>query len=1594
MAGDPPAAGKRRARRDSAVTTTWTVICKDCDAKVVYSDAARQAAIERGQSPPERCAACRRTHRRQTSRLGLAYVDLEPGRAVPARGLKAGRLGRIVRDARPHSADDVEPDPIDDDEFGIKDEHVAELISGLAKHQVAIVQAGTGSGKSTFLPYRLLVPPAPFERDHLTRHGQIVVTQPRIDASTGIPNYVAERLHGSEAGPGLDIGYRNSKATDKSDASNKLVYLTDGTLVNMIRKGELHTISTVVIDEAHERSLNIDLILALLRREMRNYPHLRLLIVSATLEENTFASYFAPEYDVLSCPMPSKVIHPVHERWRVTEVIPRMSWPRRMPDEVARTAIEVLRWMELGEAPPDIPDGVPGYQGDVLCFLPGKGPIGRAITTIQELLGADDDLRDLVGKVELLPLYSELPTAQRRRALNPKTRRSHTKYRIIVSTNLAETSLTIDGIRHVIDSGLNNLKTWDPRTAASEMEPKPHSRSGLLQRRGRAGRNAPGVWHCLFTEDQFHALDYETAPEIARAPLSAVILNAAASGVSDPASLRWLPPGPSSAELTRVRAELLALGAITEHGDPTTFGREINAGRGEFSDTTLLINADLAGCVVEAATVLAVKSKTLETGALLRWSSTWPAEAKLHVDDVHATLLDGCPDDIEMVCRIVSYWERQSDVSAQRAWCDRHYIDRAALRTLLDERTKLLTGLQSKMTTEEIRPIQLALLPRLRAVIAWSHANGIYRTDVEDGTLALTPVRTARSDADLIAAMSQGTTPVIDPRSWTHRKVPDHLVLLGRSRDAQWSSPLDPPQTIQQGALCAAVDPAVLDGATSLHTLLARIGLGDVPSSPAYLPGDRFRAWVDGSTAQAIEALDGIPDPTIELAGDDDAWDAVDGHTEETGGLGGEIRTLDDDEGDRYVSPYEEDPDRSDHDPDPMRRTAPAAHHLPGLALLDTHEVTDPQEAVVQVLGVQAGMLLGAIEDGVDEFDRFADQHPAGTEIAAIIEEVRRFPRDRRPLIVARDRASRCQLILDGALLGTGLRFTQTGQLARGTVLTLNVDGYDRRRRVRYLSQTGATIAALTGLRSRTSASQRSIVVNAALVDADEQKLWVHITPDELSRLGSEHPPIVLGVESARLHVMPGLQVGTMARVKLSWGQRKSRYERVPGLGGHGHLPDGPWEVHDDTVVLTDLPTVADWQRLVAYASDALGDSPELAARLRTAVMWGARKLLSPYVEVIDHGAIAKMQRDGTAPATVIAADGRNVSVRLPHGGVQRIPTRALTWGNQRTPEYQVGDSVTAYITTADPSSGEVRAELRDPTTSPYLALTVGQRFAAEITERNPRDERDFIARLTSLGIDARLRGSDARNADVGDTIEVRITGIDTERHRVDVSGWLYDEVLTLPARFAELWSGPPGGPPRRYALERIVPDDVALWVAVAADGGLDVRVRSANDDSGERAIARLDALAHGGLAYISIPDKGVVLANDSALLRQLAPNVAAATTRRRSGDRDVTALVVAANDDDAFIAALAVIQSAYPKQWVSDGFKYERVKMEEAARPALRNSGIAVRLNIESGSPPRAIFSGEPAEIPRAAELLRQHGIPVPTTGGWRPDKRIAFLA
>ena len=276
------------------MTKEWTATCKDCGEPFGYSDTSYAAGMQRGFSRPERCPECRKRHAREIQTVGMPFFKVKPIHpASIVDGVQAGMLGNIEHPPREHVSVELQSS-LDTSKFGVTEEKLQELFETLQKSQVVVAVGPTGSGKSTYLPYRLMVPPEGIDPHIFTRYGQILVTQPRIQAARNIPAYVAKVMHGSSIGAGFDVGFRHSNAP-ASDWRCKLVYVTDGTLINWIVTGQISNLSVIMIDEAHERSLNIDLILGLLKELLPRYPRMKLIIASATIDHRKFIDYFGGE---------------------------------------------------------------------------------------------------------------------------------------------------------------------------------------------------------------------------------------------------------------------------------------------------------------------------------------------------------------------------------------------------------------------------------------------------------------------------------------------------------------------------------------------------------------------------------------------------------------------------------------------------------------------------------------------------------------------------------------------------------------------------------------------------------------------------------------------------------------------------------------------------------------------------------------------------------------------------------------------------------------------------------------------------------------------------------------------------------------------------------------------------------------------------------------------------------------------------------------------------------------------------------------------------------------------------------------------------
>jgi HrpA-like RNA helicase/serine/threonine protein kinase len=304
-----------------------------------YSNTNYEHNLLRGFSRPERCPDCRRQHSKEVNTVGQPYFKVKPRYPNVDHTKLESTLGRLEHPPRPHRAEHVTPPSEPADKFGIKDDKIIEMFRWFLQDpglQVCVVVGPTGSGKSTYFPYRLVHPPRTYissepdptqpeirrticgedgepklfdasdvPADLFHRYGQIVVTQPRIQATRNIPGYIARSMLGSSLGAGFDIGYQYAN-NPASDWRSKLRFCTDGSLINWIATGQLDKINTVMIDEAHERSLNIDIIIGLLTQALPRYPRLKLIIASATIAADLFIDHFNKHLPGRS---PAKLLH-------------------------------------------------------------------------------------------------------------------------------------------------------------------------------------------------------------------------------------------------------------------------------------------------------------------------------------------------------------------------------------------------------------------------------------------------------------------------------------------------------------------------------------------------------------------------------------------------------------------------------------------------------------------------------------------------------------------------------------------------------------------------------------------------------------------------------------------------------------------------------------------------------------------------------------------------------------------------------------------------------------------------------------------------------------------------------------------------------------------------------------------------------------------------------------------------------------------------------------------------------------------------------------------------------------------------------------
>ena len=527
----------------------------------------------------------------------------------------------------------------------------ADVLAALRSSPVLIVCGDTGSGKTTQLPkmaleYREEGRGKSEEGRGKWDHRRIAVTQPRRLAAVTMAERVAAELK-TEVG-GL-VGYRH-RFGRKISSDTRIEFMTDGVLLAETRFDPLlRAYDTIIVDEAHERSLNVDFLLGILKRILERRRDLKVIVSSATLDVERFAEFFdhAPTISV-----PGRLF-PITTLYRPPPEDEELDLPRDIAAAVA-------------ELPAD---------DDILAFLPGERDIRETADHLTKVRGGYDDV---------IPLLASLPAAEQRRAFLPSPRR-----RIILATNVAETSVTIPGIRAVIDTGLARISRYVHRTQVQRLQIEPISQASARQRMGRCGRLGPGTCIRLYSEEDFNARDAYTPPEVLRSSLAGVILTMLDLKLGDIERFPFIDP-PKPAMVREGLRELLELGAI-EH---SPVGRETEDVRREIRLTD--IGRKLAKIPVEprlarmllAASRNAVLPSVLPLVAAMACDDPRrrPIEEKQQADQAHAKFRVPGSDFLGTL-KLWRWWEHEAkDLSQSKArkLCKTTYISYPKMREWRD----------------------------------------------------------------------------------------------------------------------------------------------------------------------------------------------------------------------------------------------------------------------------------------------------------------------------------------------------------------------------------------------------------------------------------------------------------------------------------------------------------------------------------------------------------------------------------------------------------------------------------------------------------------------------------------------------------------------------------------------------------------------------------------------------------------------------------------------------------------------------------------------------------------------------------------------
>ncbi|MDZ5446551.1 ATP-dependent RNA helicase HrpA [Micromonospora sp. 4G57] len=530
-----------------------------------------------------------------------------------------------------------------------------DIAAAIRDHQVVIVAGETGSGKTTQLPKICL---------ELGRGigGLIGHTQPRRLAARTVADRIAEEL-GTELGD--VVGYK-VRFTDQVGENSLVKLMTDGILLAELQTDRmLRQYDTLIIDEAHERSLNIDFILGYLRQLLPRRPDLKVIITSATIETDRFARHFA---DAEGQPAPivevSGRTYPVEVRYRplveVTEAEEEDADEENVRDQI----------QAIGDAVEELAAEGPG---DILVFLSGEREIRDTADALGKLV---QKKRSLLG-TEILPLYARLSSAEQHRVFAP-----HAGRRVVLATNVAETSLTVPGIKYVVDPGTARISRYSSRLKVQRLPIEPVSQASANQRKGRCGRTSDGICIRLYDEQDFESRPEFTDPEILRTNLASVILQMTSIGLGDIAAFPFIDP-PDRRNVADGVNLLHELGALDPtEADPakrlTPLGRRLAQLPVDPRLARMVLEGERNGCATEVVVIAAALS--------IQDPRERPAEKQAQADQAHARFADSESDFVAFLnlWRYLREQQRALSSSAFRRMCKAEYLNYLRVREWQD----------------------------------------------------------------------------------------------------------------------------------------------------------------------------------------------------------------------------------------------------------------------------------------------------------------------------------------------------------------------------------------------------------------------------------------------------------------------------------------------------------------------------------------------------------------------------------------------------------------------------------------------------------------------------------------------------------------------------------------------------------------------------------------------------------------------------------------------------------------------------------------------------------------------------------------------